>query len=81
MDVQMAIRQRLFYLCRQRHMTIAGLSAHAQVPASTIKNVLYGRSQNTGIGTLQLICDGLDISLCEFFDSEEFRGSRQETAG
>lgn len=81
MDVPMAIRQRLFYLCRRRHMTIASLSAHAQVPASTIKNVLYGRSQNPGIGTLQQLCDGLDISLFEFFDSEEFRRSTEKPAG
>lgn len=62
-------------------MTIASLSIQAQVPASTIKNVLYGRSQNPGIGTLQLLCDGLGISLYEFFDSEEFRGSASKPAG
>jgi transcriptional regulator with XRE-family HTH domain len=81
MDVHRAIRQRLFYLCRQRHMTIASLSAHAQVPASTIKNVLYGRSQNPGVGTLQQLCNGLDISLFDFFDSAEFRRDERKPAG
>lgn len=80
-DITLATRQRLFYLCRRRHMTIASLSAQAGVPSSTIKNVLYGRSQNPGIATLQLLCAGLGISLFEFFDSEEFRSSAHETAG
>ena len=81
MDICLVIRQRLFYLCRRRHMTIAGLSARACVPASTIKNVLYGRSQNPGIGTLQQLCDGLGVSLFEFFDAEEFRQGASKPAG
>jgi transcriptional regulator with XRE-family HTH domain len=48
------------------------------VPPSTIKNILYGKSQNPGIVTIKMLCDGLGISLTEFFDTEEFRNLEQE---
>ena len=59
-------------------MTIHRLATESAVPPSTIKNVLYGKSRNPGIVTLKMLCDGLGISLIEFFDSEEFRTLEQE---
>ncbi len=54
------------------------MATESAVPPSTIKNVLYGKSRNPGIVTLKMLCDGLGISLIEFFDSEEFRTLEQE---
>lgn len=49
---------------------LARLSA---VPPSTVKNIIYGVSKNTGIVTLKLLCDGMGISIVEFFDTDTFR--------
>jgi hypothetical protein len=43
-----------------------------------VKNILYGKSQNPGIVTIKMLCDGMGISLWEFFNTEEFRNPEQE---
>jgi transcriptional regulator with XRE-family HTH domain len=48
------------------------------VPASTIKNILYGKSVNPGIVTLKMLCDGFGISINDFFDTDTFRNIEQE---
>lgn len=45
---------------------------------STVKNILYGKSQNPGIVTIKMLCDGMGIGLWEFFNTEEFRNPEQE---
>ncbi len=59
-------------------MTINKLAAESGVAPSTVKNILYGKSQNPGIVTLKMLCDGLGISLTEFFETDEFRTLEQE---
>ena len=59
-------------------MTINALATSAAVPPSTLKNIVNGVSKNPGIVTIKMLCDGLDISLTEFFDTEEFRNLEQE---
>ena len=54
------------------------LSYLCGISQSTIKSILNGESQNPGIVTLKKICDGLDITMIEFFDTEEYRKLEQE---
>ena len=67
------IVKRIFLLCRMKNMNINTLAIQAGITPSTLKSILYGNSKNTGIVTLRHICDGLDISLEEFFHSRLFR--------
>ena len=78
MDMYTAIKNRLIRLCEQKQITIHKLATLSAVPPSTIKNILYGKSRNPGIVTLKMLCDGLDITLIEFFDAPEFRNLEQE---
>ena len=78
MDTYNAVKTRLLRLCDEKRMTIHRLATESAVPPSTIKNVLYGKSRNPGIVMLKMLCDGLGISLIEFFDSEEFRTLEHE---
>ena len=48
------------------------------LPPSSIKNILYGKSQNPKLLTIKLICDGLGITLGEFFSTPEFDALDQE---
>ena len=59
-------------------MTINKLATESGVAPSTIKNILYGKSQNPGVVTLKMLCDGMGISLTEFFDTSDFKNLEQE---
>ena len=59
-------------------MSIHKLAMESAVPPSSIKNILYGKSQNPGIVTLKMLCDGFGITLIEFFDTKEFAALEQE---
>lgn len=78
MKASEAVAQRILKLCKEQHITINGLANLAAIPPSTVKNIIYGVSRNPGITTIKMICDGLEISLIEFFDDEIFRGLEQE---
>lgn len=72
------IKNRLLFLCETKNLTINKLATSAGTSPSTLKNILYGKSQNPGIVTLKMLCDGMDISLFEFFDTDEFKNLEQE---
>jgi len=59
-------------------MSIHKLAIESAVPPSSIKNIIYGKSVNPGIVTLKLLCDGLGITLIDFFNTEEFKNLEQE---
>lgn len=73
-----AVRNRILQLCQERNMTINRLATISALPPSSIKNILYGKSQNPKLLTIKLICDGLDITLGQFFSTPEFDGLEQE---
>lgn len=78
MDTYNMVKNRILYLCEEKKMTINKLATESGVAPSTIKNILYGKSQNPGIVTLKMLCDGLGISLDEFFNTEDFKYLEQE---
>ena len=73
-----AVRDRILQLCEQRSMTINKLATVSALPPSSVKNILYGKSQNPKLLTIKMLCDGLDITLGEFFSTEVFDGLEQE---
>ncbi len=78
MDTYTLVKNRILCLCYEKRMTINKLATESGVAPSTIKNILYGKSQNPGIVTIKMLCDGLNISLIEFFDTEDFKSLEQE---
>lgn len=72
MDTYTATKNRILQLCGQRNITINKLASISALPPSSIKNILYGRSSDPRLLTIKKICDGLEITLAEFFDTEEF---------
>ena len=73
-----AVKNRLLELCGEKGMSIHKLAIESAVPPSTIKNILYGKSVNPGIVTIKMLCDGMGITLYDFFDDEIFRTLDQE---
>ena len=78
MDTYTTVKNRLLILLEDKNMSIHKLAIESAVAPSTIKNILYGKSQNPGIVTLKMLCDGFGITLIEFFNTEEFRNLEQE---
>lgn len=78
MDTRKCVEQRIIELCQERNISFNKLSTLAAVSPSTIKSILNGASKNPGVVTIKKLCDGLDISLIEFFDTEDFRNLEQE---
>lgn len=78
MDTVSAVKNRILRLCEERNMSINRLAAVCGLPPSSVKNILYGKSRNPKLLTVKMICDGLDITLGEFFSTPEFDSLEQE---
>lgn len=72
------VRKRILDLCYEHRISINKLANLSAVPPSSLKSILYGRSNNPGIVTIKLICDGLGITLIDFFNTPEFSALEQE---
>ena len=72
MNAKEAVARRIQELCVQRGLAINALANLCGVPASTIYSMLNAKSQNPVIISIQKICDGLEISVREFFDDPLF---------
>lgn len=78
MDTREAIVFRIKQLCKERGITPNGLSNLAGVSQATVKSILNGESNNPGTITIKKLCDGLEITLGEFFSTPEFDELEQE---
>ena len=78
MGIYELVVKRIRELCSDRKITPNALSYASGVSQSTIKSILNGESKNPGIVTLKKLCDGLDIGIVDFFNTDEFRALEQE---
>lgn len=78
MNVGQAVRERIAELCEEKHITINKLTNISGITQSTLNNIMSGRNNSTTISTIQKICDGLEITVTDFFDSPLFLGIEQE---
>lgn len=78
MNIKEAVEKRIIELCNERGIAINTLANISGVSPSTIYSMLNEKSQNPGVVSIKKICDGLEISIREFFDSDLFDGLEQE---
>lgn len=78
MVVKQAVVDRFLAICRQRNMTPNELAARAGVTPSTVYSMLDSRRKDVSIVTIKKLCDGLEITLGEFFSTPEFDALEQE---
>ena len=78
MDTLTAVRNRILALCGERDISINKLATICALPPSSVKNILYGKSQNPKLLTIKMICDGLGITLADFLNTPEFNALEQE---
>lgn len=78
MTVGAAVQQRIIELCRKNKITFNKLAVISGITQSTLNNIISGRNNSATIATIKKICDGLEISLLEFFDDDLFKNLEQE---
>lgn len=78
MTVSEAVVKRLCELCDERHLTINRVSTMSGVTQSTINDIVHGTTATTTMSTIKKLCDGLEISVRQFFDSPLFDNLEQE---
>ena len=78
MTVGEAVRQSIIQLCQERDISINKLSSISGVTQSTVNNIVSGRNNSATVSTIKKLCDGLGITIDEFFHSELFAGLEQE---
>lgn len=72
MKLHDAVSKRIIEFCKERNITPNKLCTMSGVIQSTVNSIFSGRSQNPKLSTIQYLCEGLGITLKEFFDSELF---------
>lgn len=78
MTIGNAVRERILELCEINHITVNHLAAISGVTQSTLNNIVSGRNKSATISTIKKLCDGLGITIVEFFDTETFLTLEQE---
>jgi DNA-binding Xre family transcriptional regulator len=78
MTVGEAVRQRILDLCDERNITVNKLSIISGMTQSTLNNIINHRNRSATVSTIQKICDGLEISIIDFFTDDLFRNLEQE---
>ena len=69
---QKILIERIKGLCKERGISYYVLSYRSSVPMTTLAHILNGRSKNPGVFTIMKICEGLEVSVKEFFDTDDF---------
>lgn len=78
MNAKEAVAKRIQMLCAEHDMAVNALANPCGMSPSTIYSMLNKKSKNPGIVSIQKICDGLEISVREFFDNPLFENLEQE---
>lgn len=78
MTIGEASKLRILELCEERGITVNKLAIMAGVTQSTLNNIVSGRNKSLTVSTLKKLCDGLEITVIEFFESKIFDELEQE---
>ena len=78
MAIKDAVVQRFQEICSERGIKANELANLSGVTPSTVYSMLDASRKDISIITIKKLCDGLDMSLGEFFSTPEFDALEQE---
>ena len=78
MEVQKKLAKRIYFLCQRQRISYYTLSYRSAVPMTTLMHIIDGSTKNPGLFTIIKICNGLNMTIKDFFDAEEFIGIEDE---
>ena len=78
MNLKDAIAYRIEELCHARNLNASSLAYLCGMDRSTIYSILGEKSKSPEVATIKKLCDGFEITLAQFFDSDVFNNLEQE---
>lgn len=78
MTIGNAVRKRILELCNEHKITVNKLATISGITQSTLNNIVSLRNNSTTISTIKKLCDGLEITIQQFFESPLFLNLEQE---
>lgn len=78
MKIKEAIVIRFQKLCKENDIKYNELATRAGVTPSTVYSMMEESRKDLSVITVKKLCDGLDISITEFFNHDIFIGLEQE---
>ena len=78
MTLNEAIIKRIYEICADKKITLNKLSTVCGITQSTLNNIVSKKSLKPTVSTIKKICDGVEMSLCDFFDTDYFTALEQE---
>ncbi len=78
MAVKDAVTQRFLQICAERNIKLNEPATRSGVTPSTVYSMMDPGRRDVSMVTIKKLCDGLDISLGEFFNIPEFSDLEQE---
>ncbi len=78
MNTKEAVAERIIQLCNERGIAINALANISGVSPSTIYSMLNAKSKNPGVVSIKKLCDGLEITVRDFFNTDLFDETEQE---
>ena len=77
-EIKNAVVERFRDICTDRGIAVNELANRAGITPSTVYSLFDSKRKNVYIKTIKILCDGLNISLAEFFDADIFDDLEQE---
>ena len=78
MNISQAVARRILELCDEKNITVNKLCTMSGVTQSTVNDIVNGKAKNIGVVTIKKLCDGLEITITEFFNTDYFKSLDQE---
>ena len=78
MKISEAMSKKLLKICKERDISINKLATICLLTQSTVQNIIECNSSNPKLLTIVRICDGLGMTLEEFFSDELFSNLERE---
>ncbi len=78
MSVKEAVAQRFRNICEERNIRPNELANRAGVTPSSVYSMLDPRRKEVSVNLVKKLCDGLDMTLGEFFSTPLFDDLEQE---
>lgn len=78
MKLTKAMSEKINKILIENDITVNKLASISCLTQSTVDSLVNGKSKNPKLLTIVRICDGLGITLTEFFDDELFKNIDRE---
>jgi transcriptional regulator with XRE-family HTH domain len=78
LNIGEVVVKRILELCHEHNITINKLATISGITQSTLNNIVNARNNSPTVSTIKKICDGLEITIVDFFNTEDFLNLEQE---